>query len=128
MDRCIWPGRGVQAGNVTGIITRRKRKGQKGAGGSQETPCKWRWSFGSNSEPEGLGFRCSASFSCSFVKHGVRVCDTIRRLLSPVVLWLHHRGSRPTHVPTRVQEFREPSGLVSLLPTSCWSEAHILPS
>ena len=31
MDRCTWPGRGVQAGNVTEIISRRKRKGQKGA-------------------------------------------------------------------------------------------------
>lgn len=30
MDRCIWPGRGVQVGNVTGIITGRKRKGQVG--------------------------------------------------------------------------------------------------
>ena len=33
IDICIWPGRGVQAGNVTGIIAGRKRKGQEGAGG-----------------------------------------------------------------------------------------------
>ena len=33
MDRCTWPGRGVQAGNVTGIIAGRKGKGQEGAGG-----------------------------------------------------------------------------------------------
>ena len=37
MDRCIWLRRGVQAGNVTGIISKRKRKGQKGA---QSTPCR----------------------------------------------------------------------------------------
>ena len=30
MDRCTWPGRGVQAGNVTGIIAGRKGKGQSG--------------------------------------------------------------------------------------------------
>ena len=29
-DRCTWPGRGVQAGNVTGIIAGRKGKGQSG--------------------------------------------------------------------------------------------------
>ena len=28
--RCTWPGRGVQAGNVTGIIAGRKGKGQRG--------------------------------------------------------------------------------------------------
>ena len=32
MDRCTWPRRGVQAGNVTGIIAGRKGKGQEGAG------------------------------------------------------------------------------------------------
>ena len=32
MDRFTWPGRGVQAGNVTGIIAGRKGKGQEGAG------------------------------------------------------------------------------------------------
>ena len=32
MDRCTWPGRGVQAGNVTGIIAGRKGKGQERAG------------------------------------------------------------------------------------------------
>ena len=73
IDICIWPGRGVQAGNVTGIITGRKRKGQEGSGGSQLTPCRCWWSFGSNSEPEGLALRNSALFSCSFVKHSVRV-------------------------------------------------------
>ena len=73
IDICIWPGRGVQAGNVTGIITGRKRKGQEGSDGSQLTPCRCWWSFGSNSEPEGLALRNSAVFSCSFVKHGVRV-------------------------------------------------------
>ena len=66
-------GGGVQARNVTGIITGRKRKGQEGSGGSQLTPCRCWWSFGSNSEPEGLALRNSALFSCSFVKHSVRV-------------------------------------------------------
>ena len=33
MDRYTWPGRGVKAGNVTGIIAGRKGKGQEGAGG-----------------------------------------------------------------------------------------------
>ena len=33
MDRCIWPGGGIQAGNVTEIIAGRKKKGQEGAGG-----------------------------------------------------------------------------------------------
>ena len=32
MDRCIWPGRRVQARNVTGVITRRKREGRGGRG------------------------------------------------------------------------------------------------
>ena len=32
MDRCTWPRRGVQAGNVTGIIAGRKGKGQEGTG------------------------------------------------------------------------------------------------
>ena len=30
MDRYTWPGRGLQAGNVTGIIAGRKGKGQRG--------------------------------------------------------------------------------------------------
>ena len=30
MDRFTWPGRGVQAGNVSGIIAGRKGKGQRG--------------------------------------------------------------------------------------------------
>ena len=30
MDRFTWPGRGLQAGNVTGIIAGRKGKGQRG--------------------------------------------------------------------------------------------------
>ena len=33
MDRCIWPGRGVQAGNVTGITT----------GGEEERPEGGKW-------------------------------------------------------------------------------------
>ena len=36
MDRCTWPGRGVWPGNITGIISRRKRKGQKAAGGQSQ--------------------------------------------------------------------------------------------
>ena len=47
IDRCIWSGRGIQAGNVTGIIIGRKRKGRgrgRGAGGSQPTLCRWWWS------------------------------------------------------------------------------------
>ena len=34
LDRGVWPGRGVQAGNVTGIIAGRKKKDQAEAGGS----------------------------------------------------------------------------------------------
>ena len=42
-----------------------------------------------------MALRSSASFTCPFVNPCVRVRDAVRRL-SPVLLWLHQRGSGRT--------------------------------
>ena len=52
LDRYVWPGRGVQAGNVTGITAGRKRKWQMGHSRLQAGDCG---PVGSNSEPERSG-------------------------------------------------------------------------
>jgi len=66
LGQCIWPGRGVQAGNVAGIITGRgkARRGQ----GLQQTMCSDCSPAGTNSEPKGVAVRSSTSLSYSFVK------------------------------------------------------------
>ena len=52
LDRCIWPGRGVRAGNVTGIIPGRERKGQWGQVGHSRLRAGDCGPVGSNSEPK----------------------------------------------------------------------------
>ena len=66
LGQCIWPGRGVQAGNVAGIITGRgkARRGQ----GLQQTMYRDCSPVGTNSEPKGMVVRSSTSLSYSFVK------------------------------------------------------------
>ena len=59
LGQCIWPGRGVQAGNVAGIITGRQkaRVGQ----GLQQNMCSDCSPVGTNSEPRGVVVRSSTS-------------------------------------------------------------------
>ena len=94
MDRCIWPGGGIQAGNVTGIITGRKRKGQVVAGAvwSQHLYTCDCSPDRSNLEPEGKAVQGSASFSsslllCNFpiLKQGAWLPpSTIYQFISPL--------------------------------------------
>ncbi len=55
LDRDVWPGRGVQAGNATGIITGRERKGQWGQVGHSGLCAGDCGPGGSNSEPQRSG-------------------------------------------------------------------------
>lgn len=119
-----------QAGNVTGIIIGRKRKGRgSGVGGRWVTanPVQVVVVLLEATQSQRPGPQSTASFSYSFVKHCVRVGDTLRRLLSPVLLWLHQRASGHAHSSPGDEAHQgmgapQTSGNPCLLPASCCSE------
>ena len=146
LDRGVWPGRGVQAGNVTGIIAGRERKGQWEQVSHSRLRAGDCGPVGSNSEPERSGcqglsfillFLCKTTVSefetppgdflgqcCHGFIKGPRGKTEPQHALPMSAL-----GMNPIGAP-RLTDFREPlsSGLVLLLPLTCWSEAQEPPS
>ena len=146
LDRGVWPGRGVRAGNVTGIIPGRERKGQWGQVGHSRLRAGDHGPVGSNSEPERSG-RQGLSFILLFLcKTAVSEFETLpgdfwaqcfhgfikgprgntESLQAPPMSAL---GMNPVGAP-QLTDFRGPlsSGLVLLLPLTSWPEAQEPPT
>ena len=73
MDRCVWPGEGSRLEMSLESSLEGRGKARRGQVGHSQPHADDGGPAGSNSEPEGLALRSRASFSRSFVKHGVRV-------------------------------------------------------
>ena len=73
MDRCIWPGEGSRLEMSLESSLEGRGKARRGQVGHSQPHADDGGPAGSNSELEGLVLRSRASFSRSFVKHGVRV-------------------------------------------------------
>ena len=72
MDRYTWPGRGVQAGNVTGITTGGEEERPEGGKWVPADPTQVMVVFWKQLRAGMIALRGTASFSYSFVKHCVR--------------------------------------------------------
>ena len=76
LDRGVWPVRGVQAGNATGIIAGRERKGQWGQVGHSRLRAGDCAPVGSNSEPERSGRQGLSSILLFLCKTAVSEFET----------------------------------------------------